>query len=149
MSNKEILKGELDLFKKSYYQNSEQDSFFTTFHPISAISSTNNLEFSIPASSEYFIDPENIFLWIECQLLKQDDSNYGATQNDRFSLINFSLNTIWSQVEISLNNTIITQASNTFPYVSYLNMINQYDNKSKHTFLRSSGKIFETRFFDI
>ena len=137
--SKEILKSELNLFLKSYYQNSEQDCFFTPFHPISAITTTNNLEFYIPANSEYFIDPENIFLWIECQLVKQDDSNYGASQNNRFSMINYSLNTMWNQIEISLNNTIITQSSNTFPYTSYINMLTKYDNKSKHTFLRSAG----------
>ena len=149
--SKEVLKAELDLFRRSFYQNSEQDSFFTQFHPISAITSTNNLEFFIPASSEYFIDPQNIFLQIECQLLKKDGSVYGAGQNNRFSLINYGLNTIWSQVEISLNNTIITQSTNTFAYSSYINMLIKYDNKSKHTFLRSSGKYFnfeiETNFF--
>ena len=138
--SKEILKSELNLFMKSYYQNSEQDCFFTPFHPISAITSTNNLEFFIPGNSEYFIDPENIFLWLECQLVKQDDSSYAAAQNNRYSLINYSLNTMWSQVECSLNNTIITQSTNTFPYTSYINMLTKYDNKSKHTFLRSAGK---------
>lgn len=140
MPNNEVLKGELDLFKKSFYQNSEQESFVTTFHPLSAITSTNNFEFSLPANSEYFIDPQNIFLWIECQLVKQDDSAFTPADNKRFSLIIYSFNTIWSQVEISLNNTIITHASNTFPYTSFVNMITQYDNKSKHTFLTSAGK---------
>ena len=136
---KEVLKSELDLFKKPFFQNSIENSHLIQFHPVSAISQTNNLEFFIPGSPEFFIDMENFFLWINAKLVKQDGTDYDATQDNRYSLINYGLMTIWQQLDISLNNTIITQSTNTFPYTSYLDALTKFDNKSHHTYLRSSG----------
>lgn len=138
--SKEIFKEELNVFRKSYYQNSEEESFLQQFYPVSALGTTNNLEFFIPPSSEYFIDTENIFLWLTLQLVKSDGTPFTASQDNRFSSINYPLNTIWQNVEISLNNTIITPNTNAFSYISYINCLLKNDNKSKHTFLRSSGK---------
>lgn len=138
---REIFKEELSVFKKSYFQNSEEDSFLQQFYPVTALGSSNNLEFFVPPSSEYFYDTENIFLWLSLQLLKADGTPYDATQNDRYCLINYGLNTIWQNVEISLNNSIITPNTNAFSYISYINCLLKNDNKSKHTYLRSAGEI--------
>ena len=137
--SKEIMKAELDLFKRSFFQNSIESSQLVQFFPVSAINSTNNLEFYVPASSECFIDPENIFLWLTLQIVKSDGTNYNASQNDRYSLINYGLMTIFQQLDISLNNTLVTQSTNTFAYSSYLDALTKNDNKAHHTFLRSSG----------
>ena len=46
---------------------------------------------------------------------------------------------MWPQIDISLNNTLISQSSNAYPYTSYLHMLTSYDNKSHYTYLRSAG----------
>ena len=137
--SKEVLKSELDLFKRGFYQNSIENSHLIQFRPVAAITQTNNLEFFIPGSPEYFIDLDNIFLWLNAKLVKADGSDYDAVQDNRFSLINYALMTIWQQLDISLNNTIISQTTNTFPYTTYLDALIKYDNKSHHTYLRSGG----------
>ena len=145
----EILKSELDLFKRNFFQNSIENSQLIQYRPVAAITDSPNIEFFISQSSENFIDLENIFLWISGKLVKQDKTDYDQTQDNRYSLINFGLNTLWQQIDIELNNIQITQSSTTFPYSAYLDVLTKYDNKSKHTFLRSSGYLpYDTTHID-
>jgi hypothetical protein len=137
--SKEILKSELDIFKKPQFQGSIENSQFIQFRPINAINDASTIEFFIPGSSDDYIDLENIFFWISGNLLKPDGTAYDLSQNDRNSLVNYGLNTIFEQLDVYLNNTLISQSSNTYGYKSFIEVLFMYDNKSHHTFLRSSG----------
>jgi hypothetical protein len=75
---KEVLKSECDIFEKTYFQNSIESSQFIQYRPIASLSDATTIEFNVPASSEYYIDLENIQLWLSGKITQQDGSDYDS-----------------------------------------------------------------------
>lgn len=140
MSTIEVLKSELDLFNKVSFQKSIENSSITAIRPTNTISESNTIEFNIPSSPEEYIDLQNIFLSFVGKLVKQDGTNYNATEDlNRFSLINYGLFTIWDQISIYLGQTLISQASNTQAYISYIEALLQVNPQKSSTLYKASG----------
>jgi hypothetical protein len=137
----EVLKSELDLYKKVLFQGSIEGSQFIPYRPVTAINDASAIEFVISGSSDEYIDLQNIFLWVTGKISKQDGNNYDSTQNDKNSLVNYGLNTIFEQVDVYLSNTLISPSSNTYAYKSFIEALTEYDHKSQYTFLRSAGYV--------
>lgn len=135
----EILKSELDIFQNAPYQASIESSQVIAYRPIASIADSSSIEFNIPVSLDEYLDLQNVTLWIKGKVVTQDGKDYDSTQNKRISLINYSLNTIWEQLDIYLGNTLISQSANTYPYRSYIEIMTSYPNDSKLTFLQSAG----------
>src|SRR5258708_3752109 len=135
----EVLKSELDIFNKTRFQLSEEQSNFIQIRPLIAVQDTNTVDFDLPALTEDYYDLQNIFLWFRGQATNQDNSVLANAQDNRYSLINYALNTIWEQVDIQLGNTTITQSSNTYPYRAWIELLTSYNKFSLDTHLRSAG----------
>jgi hypothetical protein len=73
------------------------------------------LEFSIPAHSEFYIDP-NIHIYVSGQLLASDGKALDA--NDHTAGTNNFLHSLFSQCSVSLNGTVITQSTQHYNYRS-------------------------------
>ena len=113
MGTVEVMKSELDLFSKIQFQKSIDHHEFSQINPTNSIGESNDIEFLIPGTEKEYIDLQNIHLTITGKLVKQDGSAYTAEQDGRNSLIPYGLFTIWNQIAIYLNQTLISQASNT------------------------------------
>src|SRR6266581_6021035 len=135
----EVLKSELDIFNKTRFQLSEEQSNFIQIRPLTAVQDTNTVDFDLPALTEDYYDLQNIFLWFRGQATNQDNTVLANAQDNRYSLINYALNTIWEQVDIQLGNTTITQSSNTYPYRAWIELLTSYNKFSLDTHLRSAG----------
>jgi hypothetical protein len=121
MATLEVMKSELDIFSKIQFQKSINSDEFSVIHPSNSIVDSNSIEFLIPGSEKDYIDLQNIYLYIKGKLVKQDGTSFEEGQNDRFSLIPNALFSVWDQISIYLNQTLISQPSNTHPYSTYFN----------------------------
>jgi len=137
----EILKSELDLFKKVSFQGSIEGSQFIQYRPVSSVTATSAIEFDIPVAIDEYLDLQNVFLWYRAKLTQQNGTDYAANQNNRYSLINYGLNTIFDQLSIFLGGTLISQSANTYHYLAYIEAVTQNDKENCDTFLRSAGLI--------
>ncbi len=135
----EVLKTELNLFEKNLFQLSQEKTNFLQIRPLTTIQDSNVVEFDLPALTEDYYDLQNVFLWVRGQATNQDGTNLANAQDGRYSIINYSLNTIWDQVDIILGNTTITQSSNTYPYRAWIELLTSYNKLSLDTHLRSAG----------
>jgi hypothetical protein len=135
----EVLKSELDLFKNINYQASITSSNLIPYRPISSIENSNTIEFVIPGNSEEYIDLQDIFLWVKANIVNEDGTPFPENQNGRYSLINYGLNTMWDQVDIYLNNTLISQSSNTYAYRSYIECLIGKAEMAKYSYLKAAG----------
>lgn len=133
------MKSELDFFRKVQFQGSIENSHIIEFRPVTALIDAQQIEFSIDVGPGKFLDMQNMFMAMKGKCVKQDGTDYVAADDNRFSLINYSLNTMFDQVDISLNGTLISQSTNTYHYQSYMECISEYDSSSLETYLRSSG----------
>ena len=135
----EVLKSELDLFKKVSFQGSIENSQLIQYRPSSALNASSTIEFDIPISSDEYLDLQNVYLWVKGTVTKADGTNFLAAQNRRFSLINYSLNTIFDQLSIYLGGTLVSQSSKTYHYLSFIEAITQMSVSSQSTFLKAAG----------
>ena len=77
----EVLKSELDLFKKVSFQGSIENSQLIQYRPSSALNASTTIEFDIPISSDEYLDLQNVYLWVKGTVTKADGTNFLAAQN--------------------------------------------------------------------
>lgn len=135
----EILKSELDLFKPQQFQGSIESSDLIQYRPVSSITNARNIEFEIHTASDEYLDLQQVFLSIKGKLVKSDLTDYGSGQDDRYSLVNNALHSIFDQVAIYLNGTLINQSAKVHPYISYIEALTQSTKLSQQTHLASAG----------
>jgi len=76
----EIMKSELDLFKKLTFQGSIENSQFVQYRPVSSLSESSTIEFDIPISPEEYLDLQNVYLWIKGKVVQQNGTDFPAAQ---------------------------------------------------------------------
>ena len=81
----EVLKSELDIFNKTRFQLSEEQSNFIQIRPLTAVQDTNTVDFDLPALTEDYYDLQNIFLWFRGQATNQDNTVLANAQDNRYS----------------------------------------------------------------
>ena len=135
----EVLKSELSLFSKVNYQKSIESSSIIEFRPTSALTESSVIEFDLSVGSDEYLDLQNIFLSYKAKIVKKDGSIFTASHNDRFSLINYGLNTIFDQLSIYIGSTLISQSSNTYPYLAYIEALTESTPTMIDTYLSTAG----------
>ena len=138
--SKDILKRELDLFKGHSFQGSIEASNLVEFRPINSISGSNTIEFNIPYGSDEYIDTSNIFLWVKAKLTESNGDDFDAADANRYSIINYPLNTMWDQVDVHLGTTLVSQSSKGYQYLAFIEIISDRTFiPTVITYMRSAG----------
>lgn len=114
----ECTKSELDLFARPMTQLSIDQTNYVEIHPLNAISDQEVLDFLIPGSGSFYLDLNSTLLYLRVKITKADGTNLG--NDDRCGIIQYPLNTIFSQVDVSLNEVLISSSSATHPYRSII-----------------------------
>ena len=107
---------------------------------ISALSDTTPLEFFIAGNGEDYIDLNNTLLFTRIKITKPDGTAIpeGAT----VGLVNYPGCTIYSQVDVSLGDRLISQGSNTYPYRCIIECLMNYDRQTLES-LFSAGLFYK------
>src|SRR4029434_2033153 len=126
----DLLKSELDLFTVPMTQTAIEKNAYVEIAPISALSDTTPLEFFIAGNGEDYIDLNNTLLFTRIKITKPDGTAIpeGAT----VGLVNYPGCTIYSQVDVSLGDRLISQGSNTYPYRCIIECLMNYDRQVVH-----------------
>lgn len=109
--------------------------------PVSQFKEGNPLEFIIPGSGTQYINLKQSLLHIKVRVLKADGSPPG---NDHAALINLPLHTLWSQVDVSLQQKLISPATNNYCYKALLETVLSYDKGAKESQLQAAGYYKDT-----
>ena len=104
--------------------------------PISQISNTGLLEFTIPGTSSSYINLKSSFLQIQGKIVKENGKNIEET--DKVGFINIPLQSLWRQVDISLQQKVISSRVGTnYAYKAYLDTLLNYSTSQKKSQLTS------------
>lgn len=110
----ECTKSELDLFAPPMTQLSVEQNNYVEIFPLNSIADQEVLEFLIPGSGNFYLDLNSTVIYLRLKITKADGTDLG--NNDACGIIQYPLNTIFSQVDVSLNDTLISSSSATHPY---------------------------------
>src|SRR5215475_9735911 len=91
---------EFDIFTHRPVQASVLGTTRAAYKPLAPVSQ-GDLEFSIPASSDTYIDP-NIFLYVRCKLVQEDGTDF-KDETDKTVVANNLLLSLFSQCSVQLN----------------------------------------------
>ena len=117
-SSCECLHSGLDLFSVPPTQTAVEDGQFVEIHPLASLAGGAPIEFSISGNSEDYLDLFNTFIHIRVKVTLPDGTNLPDDAN--VGPVNYFLHGLFSQVDIALNDTLISPSENTYPYRAYI-----------------------------
>jgi len=126
----------LDLFSVPPTQTSIEQGSWIVYYPITSLANGSPIEFDVSASGEDYIDFANTLLYVKAKLTAVDGANLAA--DAAVSPMNLFLHSMFSQVDILLNGTLITLSTNTYPYRAMLGTLLSYGEDAKTCQLTSA-----------
>ena len=148
-SSAESTTSQLDLFSVPPSQTSLEEGSFTEYHPISVLTSTGPIEFTISAENSNYIDLANSFLYVRASVTTAAGAD--LEKNAEIAPECNFLHTLWTQVDVYLNGSLVTQSNNNYPYRAYIENLLSFGQEAKKSQLsallwhRNTSEHFDTR----
>ncbi len=136
----ECIKSELDLFTVPMTQTVIEKNSYLEVAPLSAISDSSPLEFFIAGTGEDYIDLNNTLLFLRLKITRPNGGD--IPDPAKVALINYPGATIFSQVDVSLGDRLISQSSSTYPYRCIIESLINYSKDALES-LFSAGLFFK------
>ena len=131
----ECVKVELDLFAVPPTQTTIESGRFVEYHPISTLTDAGPIEFELSSSGDEYIDFANSFIYVKAKILRSNGTN--LEDNETVGPVNNFMHSLFSQIDISLNGTLITSSTGTYPYRAYIENLLSYGPAAKSSQLTS------------
>ena len=97
-------------------QTAVEKTYGVDYQPLTSIRDGAPIEFYIPASTEEYLDLKNTKLYVTCRIIKRTGAECADT--DIVAPVNDLFNSLWSNVELFLNDRLISHSNNTHGYTS-------------------------------
>ena len=135
-------KSELQLFEMPPVNMSMEHSDYQTHYPISSITDSSPLEFNIAASPDEYTDIGRTKLYVRVKVVKLD----GTATADGAKILptDLFLHSLFSQVDVRLNDRLVTPSLNTYPYKAYIETLLSHGAESKDTWLTNEMSYVDT-----
>lgn len=131
-------KSELDLFTIPGTQTSIESNVFCRVNPLTAVSNdTAPIDFNISSSSEYFVDPSDVYLYLRICIKNQDGTDPSTELNVYPE--NNALHTLFNDVEIFINETKVSSSTGHYPYRAFFENLLSYSAEEKKSKLKCEG----------
>lgn len=110
----ECAKSELNLFTLPPTQTVIERGQWVEYHPVANLSEGSPVEFNISGTGEDYLDLSQTYLHIKAKILKGDGKP--IKDEDQVGPVNLFLHALFSQVDVSLNERLVSSSNNTYPY---------------------------------
>ena len=119
----------LDSFSIPPTQTAVEEGQLVEFHPLSSLSPSASFEFTISEGGAEYLDFNNTYLQVRAKITR---ANGVALADDTDVVpVNYRLHTLFSQVDVSLNDTLISPSENTYAYRAYIESTLSYGRDAK------------------
>ena len=133
----ECVKSELDLFGVPLTQTSVEERRWAEYGQITAVKdSDDTIEFKIAETNSEYIDLKNSFIRVKAKIVNTHGEVLGATAD--VALVNFLLHALFSQIDMTLKDTLVTTSNDTYPYKAYIEALLSFGTESKQSWLTAS-----------
>ena len=131
----EGVNSELDLFAVPPTQTSIEDGRWVEHQPLTFLDSGGPIEFVIPGTGDAYLDLANTHLLIRAKVVRGAGTDLAA--DTPVAPVNNWLLSLFSQVDVYLNDTLVTPSSNTYPFRAYVDTVLSYGDEAKNAQLTS------------
>src|SRR5258705_4472846 len=129
-------KAEIDLFSLPPTQTSIEHGSWVHFKPIATLSNAGPIEFVVPGAGDYYMDLAHTQLHLTVQILNNNGTNLAAGAS--VGPINNWMHNLFGQVDVFLNQKLVTPAASTYPYKAYIQTLLSYEAPAKESHLASA-----------
>lgn len=126
-------KSELDIFATPPTQNSIESGSTFCYRPISTLSNTAPIEFLVTSSGDEYIDLAHTTIHIIAKI--KVDEIIPEGQHAEIAPVNNYLHSLFSHVDVFLNQKCITPPSNHYGYRAYIENLLNYGDAAKNSHL--------------
>ena len=125
-----------DLFSINPTQTSAEGGAWVEYNPISSLSDGVPIEFVISGSGQDYMDLANSYIFAKVQVVRGDNAPIDNT--DHVAPVNLFLHSLFSEVDIKLNDTLVSSTNNTYAYRAYLETLLTYGKEAKESQLTTA-----------
>ncbi|XP_073192843.1 uncharacterized protein F54H12.2-like [Lepidochelys kempii] len=124
--SEECNKSKLGLFQIAPTQTSIEKSIYVEVPPVSGIVEAAPINFFIAGNGIDYMDLNNTLLYLCYKIVKGDRTE--LTGEAEVGLLNYSVASIFSQLDVTLGDCLVSQSNNCYPYMAFIeSMINYSD----------------------
>ena len=105
------------------------------YRPISQITADSVVEFNIPGTSTNYVNLKESRLHVKLRIRKKDGALVETV--DKVALVNIPLQALWTQVDLSLQQQVVSSVGTNYPYKAYLDILLNKSRLAKQTQLQS------------
>ena len=131
----EGVKSELDILAVPPTQTCIEEGRWVDHQPLTSLDSGGPIEFVIPGTGDAYLDLANTYLLIRAKVVRGVGADLAA--DTPVAPVNNWLHSLFSQVDVYLNDTLVTPSSNTYPFRAYVDTVLSYGAEAKNTQLTS------------
>jgi hypothetical protein len=96
-----------------------EEGQFVEIHPLASLAPGAPIEFAISGNTEEYLDLFNTFLHVKAKVTLGNGNNLPAGDVE-VAPVNYYMHSLFSQVDVSLNDTLVTTSENTYSFRAYL-----------------------------
>lgn len=137
MSVQACVKSELELFEPPLIQMSMTRSVFVDIYPLTSLDGSGPIEFHLMGTQDEYLDLNDSMLYIKMKVLKSDGTDLAV--NADAVPANLTLDALFSDVSLTLNDTLIEGGHHLYPFKSILTSVLQFNGEVKKTQLAYAG----------
>ncbi len=126
---------ELSIFESPPADTTVQSREWIEYRPANQITEGSALEFNVAAQSSAYIDLKKSQLRIKLRIINQDDTP--ITEAEKVGLVNLPLHSLFSQIDVALQQTPISQLGVNYPYKAYIDTILNTNETVQQNYLTS------------
>ena len=143
----ECLHSGLELFSVPPTQTAVEEGHFVEVHPLASLAPGAPIEFSVSGSSEDYLDLCNTFIHVRCRVALANGANIPPDVD--VAPVNYYLHSLFSQIDVTLNESLISPSENTYPYRATIEALLNYGKEAKKGHLTAALYFSDTpKFFD-
>lgn len=135
-SSCECIKSELNIFELPPTQTTIENSQWIHYKPFSSLTDSGPLEFIVPGHGDEYIDLSHTMLNIKVELTENDNASAEAKAHHP-GVVNNLMHSLFSQVDVSLNQKLVSPSNNGYGYRAYIENLLNYNNEAKKSHLTS------------
>ena len=132
----QCLRSELDLFSLPPTQTAVDGSQWVEHSPVSTLTSSSPIEYIVSGSGEDYMDLNNTLLEVKACIKTTNNSPVDAAV--AVAPINNTLHSLFSQIDVSLNDVNVSSATTTYPYRAYIETHLNYGTDAKKSRLQAA-----------
>lgn len=125
---------QLDIFAVPMSQTAIESATCIEFHPISNITDGAPIEFNINGTGLDYVDLPNVYLHVLVEIVQGNGESIG--NNSTVGPINNFMHSLFSQVDVRLNENLVSSTNNTYAYRALIETLLSYGPAAKESQLQ-------------